>query len=162
MKDIPEHLKDFLNEDGSFDEKRIAEIFGRFNVKYRKSPNQNGVWTANHVKYDVELYYDGEFIYKTEYQCPSDCVVKISDVWRCVLTDARFYNDSADMADFLEQGCYCGNAEEVRKGIAAYEGCKRSWEVITAKGLNVISASAFIDLVDDDGYDYEAEAEELE
>ena len=161
MKAIPT-IAELHDSDQTIDENLVADVFDRFNVKFKEADDQSDVWADTHVKYDTELYYDGNLVYKTTYQAPKDAVVKIVDVWNCVLLDAMLYQHEADLASFLYGLGYNNDENSLRNGIKAYEGCKETFEALSKKGMDVPGANEFINFVEENGYDMEAEAEEME
>lgn len=117
------------------DETALAEAMKRFSVEARESAgNIIEKFTPKHKVWNVFLYMDGELMYRTHYQSVNP--PKGGDVWNCVARDAVDYEDNADLADFLEEMGYIGDAKSVRRGIAAYNGCKRTFRAFRAKGVN--------------------------
>lgn len=117
------------------DETAIVKAMTRFSVEARESTGSKiEKFTPNHRVWIVFLYMDGELMYRTHYQ--SADLPKGGDVWSCVAQDAISYEDNADLADFLEAFEYVGDAKSVRRGIAAYNGCKRTFRALRAKGVN--------------------------
>ena len=127
-----------IEPDSYSNEAALAEAMGRFRVKAEENTTGNvEKFTQNHRVWDVSLYMDGELIYRTDYQ--SADFPKGGDVWNCVARDATDYADNSDLADFLEEFGYIGDAKSVRQGIAAFEGCKRTSEALREKGIDPIA-----------------------
>lgn len=117
------------------DETAIAKAMKRFSVEARESTgNEVEKFTSKHRVWNAFLYMDGELMFRTHYQ--SADLPKGGDVWNCVARDAMDYANSSDLADFLEEMGFVGDAKSVRKGIAAYEECKNTFVVLRAKGIN--------------------------
>jgi len=119
------------------DEVTLAEAMKRFRVEAKENTT-GGVekFTPNHRVWDVAVYMDDELIYRTNFQ--SCDYPKGGEVWQCLAQDAMAYEENTDLADFLECFDYLDNASSTRKGIAAYEGCKRTNEILRAKGIKPI------------------------
>lgn len=48
----------------------------------------------------------------------------------CFFSDASCYENATDLADFLCEFGYGDSAESLRKGIKAFEGCKRHYQSV--------------------------------
>ena len=115
--------------------KDLAETVKRFRVEATENAD-SGIrkFTPNHKVWDVSLYMDGELVYRTNYQSCDE--PKGGDVWQCVTHDALACEEKRDLADFLEGFGYLNNADTIREGIAAYEGCKRTLATFRDKGID--------------------------
>ncbi len=115
--------------------KALAETVKRFRVEAKENADA-GIrkFTPNHKVWDVSLYMDGELVYRTNYQSCNE--PKGGDVWLCIAHDAMACEETTDLADFLECFAFRDNADTIREGIAAYEGCKRTLEAFRDKGVD--------------------------
>lgn len=131
----------------------------RFRMDCRPSKNQTNTFTPSHRRWDCRLYMDGEFICKVEFQCNASKEPQCLDVWRCVAEDAMSYRDYMDMADFMEEYGYCGDAKSVREGMKAYKGCKKAWESLSNKGISPQDANLLLQNMEDSGLNFAELAE---
>ena len=115
--------------------KDLAEAMKRFRVEAKEKADV-GIrkFTPNHRVWDVSLYMDGELVYRTDFQSCDE--PKGGDVWQCIAQDAMAYVENPDLADFLEGFGFLDNADTIREGIAAYEGCKRTLAAFRDKGVD--------------------------
>lgn len=115
--------------------KALAETVKRFRVEATENAD-SGIrkFTPNHKVWDVSLYMDGKLVYRTNYQSCNE--PKGGDVWLCIAHDAMACEETTDLADFLECFAFRDNADTIREGIAAYEGCKRTLEAFRDKGVD--------------------------
>lgn len=115
--------------------KALAETVKRFRVEATENADA-GIrkFTPNHKVWDVSLYMDGELVHRTNFQSCDE--PKGGDVWQCIAQDAMACEETTDLADFLECFAFRDNADTIREGIAAYEGCKRTLEAFRDKGVD--------------------------
>lgn len=115
--------------------KALAETVKRFRVEATENAD-SGIWkfTPNHKVWDVSLYMDGELVHRTNFQSCDE--PKGGDVWQCIAQDALACEETTDFADFLECFAFRDNSDDIREGIAAYEGCKRTLAAFRDKGVD--------------------------
>lgn len=102
----------------------------KVNFNYDFSMNQENLFTPAHTKFDVTIEYDG-MCYVTEYQCNTQYGEPTKEnVMKCLILDAMSYEDSADVESFVFDFGYADNKESLRRGFAAYEGCKKTYEAL--------------------------------
>lgn len=134
----------------------VRDTMRRFRVAYRKSINQEDLITEDHVRYQTAIFLDGEVVCVADYQCnPDACGFPTgSDILQSVVTDAEAYANSIDLADFLfEYGYNNGNVEDLRKGIEAYEECRRSHKCFEKRGVSTREIQDFISFCEDNDID---------
>ena len=127
--------------------KDLAETVKRFRVEATENAD-SGIrkFTPNHKVWDVSLYMDGELVYRTNYQSCNE--PKGGDVWLCIAHDAMACVENPDLADFLEGFGYLNNADTIREGIAAYEGCKRTLAAFRDKGIDTRALAGLLNRAD--------------
>jgi hypothetical protein len=57
--------------------------------------------------------------------------------------------EKRDLADFLEGFGYLKNADTIREGIAAYEGCKRTLAAFRDKGVDTRALAGLLNRADE-------------
>lgn len=128
--------------------KALAETVKRFRVEATENAD-SGIrkFTPNHKVWDVSLYMDGELVYRTNYQSCNE--PKGGDVWLCIAHDAMACEETTDLADFLECFAFRDNADTIREGIAAYEGCKRTLAAFRDKGIDTHALAELLNRADE-------------
>ena len=114
----------------------MSNILDKIDFGYDVSTNQDKCWTRYHRCYECDISRLGVYWTGIEYQCNIESVPTKEYVLESLLCDMDAYESSVDLADFLFEFGYCGNIENLRKGIKAYDACKRTTNMMHAMFSN--------------------------
>lgn len=134
----------------------VRDTMRRFRVAYRKSINQEDLFSDDHVRYQAAIFLDGEVVRVVDYQCNPDAggFPTGSDILQSVVTDAESYAHSIDLADFLCEYGYCdGDVDHLRNGIEAYDECRKSHKFFEKRGVPTSDIQNFISFCEDNEID---------